>query len=75
MLFSAGMGIGLVFYGAAEPISHYAIQSPTGDTETAQAFRDSLRYTFSTGDFMHGRSMPLLRFALHTLNLEKMRLA
>ncbi|MGE6628815.1 glycine betaine transporter OpuD [Bacillus sp. NPDC077027] len=46
MLFSAGMGIGLVFYGAAEPISHYAIQSPTGDTETAQAFRDSLRYTF-----------------------------
>ncbi|PAC66757.1 hypothetical protein CGS27_31600, partial [Enterobacter cloacae] len=25
---------------------HYAIQSPTGDTETAQAFRDSLRYTF-----------------------------
>lgn len=40
------MGIGLVFYGAAEPISHYAIQSPTGDTETAQAFRDSLRYTF-----------------------------
>ncbi len=46
MLFSAGMGIGLVFYGAAEPISHYAIQSPTGETETAQAFRDSLRYTF-----------------------------
>lgn len=26
MLFSAGMGIGLVFYGAAEPISHYAIR-------------------------------------------------
>jgi choline/glycine/proline betaine transport protein len=24
MLFSAGMGIGLVFYGVAEPISHYA---------------------------------------------------
>ncbi|PRR93585.1 MULTISPECIES: BCCT family transporter [unclassified Bacillus (in: firmicutes)] len=46
MLFSAGMGIGLVFYGAAEPISHYAIQSPTGETESAQAFRDSLRYTF-----------------------------
>lgn len=46
MLFSAGMGIGLVFYGAAEPISHFAIQSPTGETENAQAFRDSLRYTF-----------------------------
>jgi hypothetical protein len=24
MLFSAGMGIGLVFYGAAEPMSHFA---------------------------------------------------
>lgn len=24
MLFSAGMGIGLVFYGAAEPLTHYA---------------------------------------------------
>lgn len=24
MLFSAGMGIGLVFYGVAEPLSHYA---------------------------------------------------
>ncbi|CCU59518.1 glycine betaine transporter OpuD [Bacillus subtilis] len=46
MLFSAGMGIGLVFYGAAEPISHYAISSPSGETETPQAFRDALRYTF-----------------------------
>ena len=27
MLFSAGMGIGLVFWGAAEPLSHF--QSPT----------------------------------------------
>ena len=27
MIFSAGMGIGLVFYGAAEPLSHYAIST------------------------------------------------
>lgn len=46
MLFSAGMGIGLVFYGPREPISHYAISSPSGETETPQAFRDALRYTF-----------------------------
>ncbi|WP_342527798.1 BCCT family transporter [Chryseomicrobium sp. FSL W7-1435] len=46
MLFSAGMGIGLVFWGAAEPLSHYAVSSPTGETGTAQAFRDSMRYTF-----------------------------
>ncbi|WP_428908338.1 glycine betaine uptake BCCT transporter [Niallia sp. Krafla_26] len=46
MLFSAGMGIGLVFYGAAEPISHYAISSPMGVTGTPQAVKDSLRFTF-----------------------------
>ncbi|WP_071396122.1 glycine betaine uptake BCCT transporter [Bacillus tuaregi] len=46
MLFSAGMGIGLVFYGSAEPLSHYAVSSPTGETGTAQAIKDSLRFTF-----------------------------
>jgi glycine betaine transporter len=47
MLFSAGMGIGLVFWGVAEPISHYAISSPTGaELGTDQAFREALRFTF-----------------------------
>jgi glycine betaine transporter len=46
MLFSAGMGIGLVFWGAAEPISHYALSSPTGETGTDQAIRNSMRFTF-----------------------------
>jgi glycine betaine transporter len=46
MLFSAGMGIGLVFYGTAEPISHYAISSPTGETGTDQAMKDAMRFTF-----------------------------
>jgi len=30
MLFSAGMGIGLVFYGAAEPLSHYVVPPEAG---------------------------------------------
>lgn len=46
MLFSAGMGIGLVFWGAAEPLSHYAINPATADPETRNAFRESMRYTF-----------------------------
>jgi len=46
MLFSAGMGIGLVFYGTSEPISHYAISSPTGEVGTNQAIKDALRFTF-----------------------------
>ncbi|MEN2767977.1 glycine betaine uptake BCCT transporter [Ornithinibacillus xuwenensis] len=46
MLFSAGMGIGLVFYGTSEPVSHYALSSPTGEVGTDQAIKDSLRFTF-----------------------------
>ena len=46
MLFSAGMGIGLVFYGVAEPIYHY-ITPPEGiPAETPAAARASLRYSF-----------------------------
>lgn len=40
LLFAAGMGIGLVFYGVAEPLSHYATPRPgqTGSSSTlAQA--------------------------------------
>ncbi|EGQ2810347.1 BCCT family transporter [Staphylococcus pseudintermedius] len=45
MLFSAGMGIGLVFYGAAEPISHFA-SPPNADPQSTKAFTESLRSTF-----------------------------
>ncbi|MCR5665203.1 MAG: BCCT family transporter [Eubacterium sp.] len=46
MLFSAGMGIGLVFYGAAEPLSHYAIDAPEADVMTQQAYSDAFKYSF-----------------------------
>lgn len=47
MLFSAGMGIGLVFWGAAEPIYHYAVGSPTGgEVGTDEAIRNAMRYTY-----------------------------
>ncbi len=46
MLFSAGMGIGLVFWGAAEPLSHYAIDPATEQPGTDAAFRESMRFTF-----------------------------
>ncbi len=46
MLFSAGVGIGLIFYGTAEPISHYAVSSPTGELGTAQGIKDAMRFTF-----------------------------
>ena len=46
MLFSAGVGIGLIFYGTAEPISHYIVSSPTGQEGTDQGIKDAMRFTF-----------------------------
>jgi len=46
MLFSAGMGIGLVFYGATEPLSHYAAMSPTGELNSPAAYKVALQESF-----------------------------
>ncbi|TCM59895.1 choline/glycine/proline betaine transport protein [Acinetobacter calcoaceticus] len=45
MLFTAGMGIGLMFFGVAEPIMHY-VSPPTGDSETIQSAQQAMRITF-----------------------------
>ncbi len=45
MLFCAGMGIGLVFWGVAEPSLHYH-EPPMGSGRTPEAARLALRYTF-----------------------------
>ncbi|NIB40656.1 choline BCCT transporter BetT [Pseudomaricurvus alkylphenolicus] len=45
MLFSAGIGIGLLFFGVAEPVMHY-IQPPLGEPGTLDAARESLKLTF-----------------------------
>ncbi|MEC0667361.1 BCCT family transporter [Priestia flexa] len=45
MLFSAGMGIGLVFWGTSEPINHFHTP-PSGDGNTAEAARAAMRYSF-----------------------------
>ena len=45
MLFCAGMGIGLVFWGVAEPTSHYH-DPPIGEGGTPEAARLALQYSF-----------------------------
>ncbi|MGG3451706.1 BCCT family transporter [Domibacillus aminovorans] len=45
MVFSAGMGIGLVFWGAAEPISHFH-NPPFGKSESAESAALAMRYSF-----------------------------
>ncbi|MFP5407063.1 MAG: BCCT family transporter, partial [Gammaproteobacteria bacterium] len=46
MLFAAGMGIGLVFWGVAEPISHYTVAPPGIVAGTPQAANAAMRYSF-----------------------------
>ncbi len=45
MLFSAGMGIGLMFFGVAEPVMHY-MSPPVGDPGTVEAAREAMKITF-----------------------------
>ncbi|QQR90026.1 MAG: BCCT family transporter [Myxococcales bacterium] len=45
MLFSAGMGIGLLFFGVAEPMMHYA-NAPTMETNKLVRARDAMGLTF-----------------------------
>jgi len=46
MLFAAGMGIGLVFYGVASPVSHYMKTPPFADPGTQEALDHALPATF-----------------------------
>lgn len=45
MLFAAGMGIGLVFWGVAEPMTHY-INPPFGQPSSIESAQIAMRYTF-----------------------------
>jgi len=45
MLFCAGMGIGLMFFGVAEPLMHM-IDPPVGDPNSVQAAREAIKITF-----------------------------
>lgn len=56
MLFSAGMGIGLVFWGAAEPISHFNMP-PYATANETEAAKTHYGIHFSTGDYILGGFM------------------
>lgn len=45
MLFSAGIGIGLVYWGTAEPLYHF-MAPPLGEAETVEAAKQSMNITF-----------------------------
>lgn len=83
MLFSAGMGIGLLFYGVAEPISHFA-NPPVMEGGTSKAAIRAMDLTFlhwgfhawavyalvglSLGYFSYNKGLPLtIRSAFYPL--------
>ncbi len=45
MLFAAGMGIGLMFFGVAEPIMHY-LSPPTAAQGSLEAIKEAMKITF-----------------------------
>ncbi len=45
MMFSAGMGIGLMFFGVSEPVLHF-LSPPLGEPGTVTAAREALKLTF-----------------------------
>jgi choline/glycine/proline betaine transport protein len=63
MLFSAGMGIGLLFYGVAEPMFHF-VASPLAEPGTADAARTAMDFTF-----LHWGLHPWSIYALVGLSL------
>jgi len=63
MLFSAGMGIGLLFYGVAEPMFHY-VANPLVEPGTIDAARTAMNITF-----LHWGFHPWAVYALVGLSL------
>ena len=45
MLFSVGMGIGLMFFGVAEPVMHFQAP-PLGEPNTVDAAKEAMKLTF-----------------------------
>ena len=45
MLFACGMGIGLVFWGVAEPLTHFG-NPPYGEPSTIESAKTAMRYTY-----------------------------
>lgn len=62
MLFTASMGIGLMFFGIAEPVMHY-VNPPTGDPQTIQSAQQAMRYLFPLG-FSYMGNLPIVGLTL-----------
>ncbi|WP_205520198.1 BCCT family transporter [Virgibacillus doumboii] len=62
-LFTAGMGVGLVFYGVTEPVTHY-YSPPSADPETVASAEESMQYTLFHWGFHPWATYAVLALAL-----------
>jgi glycine betaine transporter len=51
LLFGAGLGVGLVFYGVSEPVTHF-MTAPFAESGTAKAASEAMRTTFFHWTFL-----------------------
>lgn len=71
MLFGAGMGIGLVFWGVAEPISHF-VAPPVGlEPGTAEAANFAMRASFKHWGFHPWANYAIIGLALAYFQFRK----
>lgn len=71
MLFGAGMGIGLVFWGVAEPISHLVSPAPGIDPGTVQAANFAMKSSFMHWGFHPWANYSIIGLALAYFQFRK----
>ena len=75
MLFSAGLGVGIVFWGVAEPLTHYLHSPFPGKVpdQSPESARLAMGYTFFIGESHNGLFLQWLGLSSHTFNSVKTR--
>ena len=69
MLFSAGIGIGLLYWGTAEPLYHFAAP-PRAEPETVNAAVEAMQISFfALGGYMRGQCMRWLHYLWHIFTI------
>ncbi|TVP56768.1 MAG: BCCT family transporter [Halomonadaceae bacterium] len=74
MIFSAGMGVGLVFWGIAEPMTHY-MDPPLGraDAQTPEAARLGLQYSLFHWGFHQWANFAVVGLAIAYVRFRQQR--
>ncbi|MFA7533861.1 MAG: BCCT family transporter, partial [Tissierellaceae bacterium] len=71
MLFGAGMGIGLVFWGVAEPISHFVSPAPGIEAGTIEAANFAMKSSFMHWGFHPWANYSIIGLALAYFQFRK----